>query len=97
VKRGVREPLRHTQGEGAGDPIGSPVPFLAFDLSATIGGIMADNASPLNSELITLAGNVQMVDHLDRISMELSSAAAPVALEEHGKALIADRELALAR
>ncbi len=77
---GVREPLRHTQGEGAGDPIGSPVPFLAFDLSATIGGIMADDANPLNSELITLSVNVQMVEHLDRISMGLPSTAAPVAL-----------------
>jgi hypothetical protein len=96
VKRGVREPLRHTQGEGAGDPIGSPVPFLAFDLSATIGGIVADDANPSNSELITLSVNVQMVEHLDRMSMGLPSAAAPVALYEHGKALIADRELALA-
>ena len=67
---GVREPLRHTQGEGAGDPIGSPVPFgsswkcpctfLAFYSSVTIGGIMADDANPLNSELITLSVNVQM-------------------------------------
>jgi hypothetical protein len=53
---------------------------LAFDLSATIGGIVADDANPSNSELITLSVNVQMVEHLDRMAMGLPSAAAPVAL-----------------
>ncbi len=47
MKRGVREVRHHTKGEGAGDPIGSPVPFNPVSLrsypSGTIGGIYANN------------------------------------------------------
>jgi len=74
---GVREVLRHTQGEGAGDPIGSPVPFgssgayprvlLAIYLPRTIGGIAASDPNPLKSERITLSVNVQTVRYLDRL------------------------------
>jgi hypothetical protein len=38
---GVREVWHHTQGEGAGDPIGSPVPFL----SVAICGIMVRDSN----------------------------------------------------
>ena len=44
MKRGVREAARHTQGEGAGDPIGSPVPFSGgFALPAVVAKIVSSS------------------------------------------------------
>ena len=78
-----------------------PCALLTFYSSVTIAGITASDLNPLKSELITLLVRFKpsgtRIAWLRPVSTGLPYKAARVALYEHCKVLIADRESALAR